>query len=336
MVEVQDRKKTRVGAAVGQMIAEVDAVQALAEHLGRQAAHPLVEIAEHELRSADVPIANDRRQPLGLMPPLEDGGPEMHVVNVERAAVHGDIDALKPPRLARLPRQIVLEVLDDRKPAEHGIAELMAAQMARGRHHPPHPEQRAELLRVPAVTRPRTDDFLQRDDVGVDDADQGGGAIGARASIEAAAAMNVVGRDTEGRARRVSHYAMIAAVIRALFVGLAIAACSLQAACARPQAEPLQLEPNRLTVENQSSRNWTGVEIWLNTYYRVTTPSIPAGGRFQVGLDSFVAGFGQRFNYHRMQVNDLRLIAKLPDGQPFELKKQFTAGGLAGMLGGKR
>ena len=34
-----------------------------------------------------------------------------------------------------------------------------------------------------------------------------------------------------------------------------------------------------------------------------------------------------------MQVSDLRLTAKLPDGQPFELKKEFEVGGLAGVLG---
>ena len=92
---------------------------------------------------------------------------------------------------------------------------------------------------------------------------------------------------------------------------------------------------NRTPWPNDRRRR-SAVEIWLNTYYRVTTPSIPAGGRFQVGLDSFVAGFGQRFDYRRAQVSDLRLTAKLPDGKPLELKKQFAAGGLAGMLGGKR
>jgi len=55
-----------------------------------------------------------------------------------------------------------------------------------------------------------------------------------------------------------------------------------------------------------------------------------------VPLDAFVAGFGQRFNFRRQQIVDLRLAAKLPDGTPLELKKQFEAGGLAGMLGGKR
>ena len=52
-------------------------------------------------------------------------------------------------------------------------------------------------------------------------------------------------------------------------------------------------------------------------------------------LDTFVAGFGQRFDFHRMQIKDLRLTAKLPDGTPLELKKQFEEGGLAGALGRK-
>ena len=106
--------------------------------------------------------------------------------------------------------------------------------------------------------------------------------------------------------------------------------------CAKPPPDPLQLDGNLLTVSNQSSSNWTDVEIWLNSYYRVTTRSIPSGGRFQVALDVFVAGFGQRFDFRRAQIKDLRLTAKLENGEPFELKKQFRAGGLAGALGGKR
>jgi hypothetical protein len=123
--------------------------------------------------------------------------------------------------------------------------------------------------------------------------------------------------------------------MRVLFVGAAIAAIAV-AGCSKPPQDPLTLEGNLLTVDNRSSSEWTNVEIWLNTYYRVTTTSIAAGGRFQVPLDAFVAGFGQRFNFRRAQIVDLRLSAKLPDGQPIELKKQFEASGLAGMLGGKR
>jgi len=122
--------------------------------------------------------------------------------------------------------------------------------------------------------------------------------------------------------------------MRGLIVALAIAATA--AACSTRPEEPLKLERNLLTVDNRSSKDWTVVEIWLNTHYRVTTPSIPAGGRFQVPLDAFVAGFGQRFSFKRQQIVDLRLVAKLPDGSPLELKKDFQAGGLAGALGGKR
>ena len=53
-------------------------------------------------------------------------------------------------------------------------------------------------------------------------------------------------------------------------------------------------------------------------------------------LDAFVAGFGQRFNYKRTQITDLRLKARLPDGTPLEVQKEFTQGGLAGVFGGKR
>src|SRR5262245_1781544 len=128
---------------------------------------------------------------------------------------------------------------------------------------------------------------------------------------------------------------MIAVVVRALIAGAAIAV--MTAGCAsKPPEEPLKLEGNLLTVDNRSSKEWTAVEIWLNTHYRVTTNSIPAGGRFQVPLDSFVAGFGQRFNFRRQQIVDLRLSAKLPDGKPIELKKEFKGSGLAGALGGKR
>lgn len=109
------------------------------------------------------------------------------------------------------------------------------------------------------------------------------------------------------------------------------------AGCRKPPVvEPLQLDGNRLTVENRSSLVWTGIEIWLNRNHRVTVASIPAGGRLQVPLDAFVAGFGQRFDVHRTPITDLRLTAKLPDGTPLELKKAFTEGGLAGVSGGKR
>jgi hypothetical protein len=120
----------------------------------------------------------------------------------------------------------------------------------------------------------------------------------------------------------------------AAIVGSLVVAIAASAGCYTPPVEPLKLERNMITVDNRSRADWNGVEIWLNTYYRVTTKSVPAGGRFQAPLDTFVAGFGQRFDFRRAQIRDVRLTATLPDGKPLELRKQFDVGGLAGALGG--
>jgi hypothetical protein len=110
------------------------------------------------------------------------------------------------------------------------------------------------------------------------------------------------------------------------------------ARCSGPSAppEPMLLDGNVLTVDNRTSDDWTSVEIWLNRSFRATASSIRAGSRFQAPLDGFVSGYFQRFDVRSMPVRELTLTAKLPDGTPLELKKQFQEGGLAGALGGKR
>jgi hypothetical protein len=90
----------------------------------------------------------------------------------------------------------------------------------------------------------------------------------------------------------------------------------------------LKLDGNILTIDNRSDEEWRDVEVWLNTYYRLTIDRVPPKGRVQAPLDNFVAGFGQRFQFRRMQIRDLRLTAKRPDGQPLEIRKSFTVGGL--------
>ena len=120
----------------------------------------------------------------------------------------------------------------------------------------------------------------------------------------------------------------------ALAVLTAVLLTASWAACSGPPVEPMQLDGNLLRVANQTADDWTDVEIWLNTYYRAVARSIKAGGRYEVPLDLFVEAWGRRFDFGRMQVNDLRLTAKRGGGERFELKKRFEKGGLAGALEG--
>ncbi|HEY7170752.1 MAG TPA: hypothetical protein VH417_07890 [Vicinamibacterales bacterium] len=125
-------------------------------------------------------------------------------------------------------------------------------------------------------------------------------------------------------------------MLRALVTAAALAAATLAAGCSTPKVDPLQLDRGILTVSNTTPDGWTNVEIWVNQQFRVTVPSIAANSRFQVPLNSFVEGFGRRFDFSRMQIRDLRLIAKSSSGAPVELKKEFQKGGLDGIqLGGK-
>src|SRR5207237_2033614 len=117
------------------------------------------------------------------------------------------------------------------------------------------------------------------------------------------------------RRRTVTHHAMIVGMRGAHPSGLPRASARRTAAwaafsawmaiagaaCADRPKDPLQLDGNRLTVDNRTSTDWSNVEIWLNTYYRVTVPSIPSMARFVAPLDTFVAAYGQRFDFLRPQ-----------------------------------
>src|SRR5205823_239786 len=83
---------------------------------------------------------------------------------------------------------------------------------------------------------------------------------------------------------------------------LLVAVCLAAGACHKTPLEPLRVEGNMLTVDNQTDAEWTNVEIWVNTHYRMITKSVPAHSRFQAPLDTFVEGFGHRFDFKRQQL----------------------------------
>ena len=119
-----------------------------------------------------------------------------------------------------------------------------------------------------------------------------------------------------------------------------LAVCWALAGCsAGKPPEPLRLEGNLLTVNNSTAEDWTNVEIFVNTYYRMVTPKIAARGQFKAPLDVFVEGYGRRFDFGRTQIRAVRLTAKLPDGRDLALDMPFQQNGIvgvAGALGGKK
>ena len=99
-------------------------------------------------------------------------------------------------------------------------------------------------------------------------------------------------------------------------VGLAVAG----AACSgREEPRPILVEGSTVTVQNLTPDGWRGVEVWLNYQYRVTKPSMPAGERFGIPLNAFVAGFGQRFDPRRQVVQTIQVIAKTKSGAAVDL-----------------
>ena len=168
VIQVQDREDPGIGATAPEVGAQVDAFQAFGQHFGRHAAHPFVEVAEHDFRDADAAVVEDRAEPAGLVAPFEERRAEVDVIEVQRVVADVDIDALAAARLARPPGQVVLRMLPDRQAAQHHVAEERPAEVPRRGHHPSHAEHRAELLGVARRRRAGADHLLQGDDVGVD------------------------------------------------------------------------------------------------------------------------------------------------------------------------
>ena len=121
---------------------------------------------------------------------------------------------------------------------------------------------------------------------------------------------------------------------RRLVLALVVCAAVGAAACSERTRPALNLDGNRLTIYNDTDETWSNVEVILNQHFRIQPKDIEPDGIVQAPLDIFVAGYGQRFNFKTMQITDLRLKAKRPNGEPIELRYEFRNGGLQDALGG--
>ncbi len=205
VIQVQDGEHARIRPPAAEVCPQINALQPGRQHLRGEPAHPFIEVPEHDFRGAHTPVVQDRAEPPGLMAPFENRGSQVHVVQVQDVVADGDVHPLAAARFARAPRQVVLGVMADRQPAHDHVAEQAAAQLACRRHDPPHAEQRAQFLGMTGRRMTGPDHFLQRDDVGIDAADDlcDAGWIGA--AVETPAAVDVVGGDPEGAPMRVGH-----------------------------------------------------------------------------------------------------------------------------------
>jgi hypothetical protein len=96
-----------------------------------------------------------------------------------------------------------------------------------------------------------------------------------------------------------------------------VIAAMLAGACSQAP-ERLTLEGRTIAVFNDSGESWKGVEIWVNDHYRVTRDTILPDERFVAPLESFVAGFGQRFRRDQ-RVSGIEVTATAASGDPVRL-----------------
>ena len=123
----------------------------------------------------------------------------MAVEDVQRAAVHGHVDAQGAARLSRAVAQVTARVAGHGKADQNGVPVVPAGSVgARHPHDELHAQADREIRRLVGAQVARSPhDFLQPDDVGTDLGDDVGDAIDVAPAIEPLATVDVVGSDDD-------------------------------------------------------------------------------------------------------------------------------------------
>ena len=90
-------------------------------------------------------------------------------------------------------------------------------------------------------------------------------------------------------------------------------------ACGSP-SPPISVADTIVTVENQTSRDWTQVVVTVNDHYRGGAPRLAARGRLTAPLSQFQTAFGQRYDYARQSVFKVEVSATDSKGEPVKLE----------------
>lgn len=90
---------------------------------------------------------------------------------------------------------------------------------------------------------------------------------------------------------------------------------SVVTAGCREERPAIVIQESTVAVENQSNQAWSNIEVWLNDHYRVTARTLEPGGRLVMPLDTFVAGFGQRFDRRRQTPFGIEVTARTAAGE---------------------
>lgn len=101
--------------------------------------------------------------------------------------------------------------------------------------------------------------------------------------------------------------------------GVVLLAALAAGACRTEPSPPIVVGDRRVSVHNRTSAAWTNLEIWVNDHYRATAGRLEPGGRLEVPLDAFVAGFGQRFDVRRQAVYGIEVTARDAAGRDVRL-----------------
>jgi hypothetical protein len=106
---------------------------------------------------------------------------------------------------------------------------------------------------------------------------------------------------------------------RPVYALLAAALLTVLAACSIEERHPIIVAQDHVTVINMTDTAWTGVDVWLNDFYRAQVNQLLPGQRLDVPISVFTAGWGQRFDPKKQSPFGVEVTAMGSDGKPVHL-----------------